>query len=558
MADIDRILGQFVNGGISRHTFIRRLLGIGVGMGFIETLLGPSARRVLAAGPRQSFPSRGPYLVLVVMDAFRADYMNLAPMPNLEWLMQQGTSFPNAWVGQLESYTPASHATIATGAMPARSGVLGFEWRDPGTGQEDYTGWYDDVIAGKLEAQLDQHGVVSIPKAVKAQDPNARVVALSSEKYYAADAMGGSAADYILYGLPSGAQIVTKGIPHHVPPETFLQSTGLTLPWPLRYGQFDEMSATMALESLSTFDPRVLMVNFPGADIYGHRVGGPAAPEVMKQLVAAADQQLGRLIGALRDRGVLDQTIFCVTADHGMVGNTLAVDDSTIKQEIRAAGGDYLFHTGGNSAFIWLRQPTDEMKAKVAQHLVDTIGPVPAAYYQTIQSGVYAYHQVARTGTSIPDTLDAAYQYLHGTFAGPLAPDISLIFAENSVTRIHSKGHGEHGGVTWGSQQIPLVIAGPGTRPGATSDFPARLADIAPTLLTLLGITPVNVDGIVLADALTRPTAVHQRAQDDLQGALTAHQRAIIAQSEADIAAQKTYVEPTPPNNPHRVTEPRE
>lgn len=550
MSEIDRLLAEFATGRLSRRTFVRRLAALGVGLGFIETLLGPSARHALAASPRQ-VPSRAPYLVLVVMDAFRTDYMNLAPMPNLQWLMQRGTFFSRAWVGQLESYTPASHATIATGAMPATSGVLGFEWRDPQTGEEDYTGWYDDVIAGKLEAQLDQHGVVSLGKAIKAQDPNARVVALSSEKYYAADAMGGSAADYILYGLPQGTTISTQAIPHHAPPETFLQGQGLTLPWPLRYGQFDEMSVTMALQSLASFDPRVLLINLPGADIYGHRVGGPADSGVMKQIVAAADVQLGRLITALRDRGILDQTIFAVTGDHGMVANTLAIDDVTIKAEIRAAGGDYLFHTGGNSAFIWLRNR--EVAPKVAQHLVDVIGPAPMAYYQTMESGVYTYHPVAQTGTTIPPELDAAQQYLHSTFCGVLAPDISLIFRENTVTRIHSKGHGEHGGVNWGSQQVPLVIAGPGTRQGSVSAFPARLMDIAPTLLTLLGIGPSRVDGVVLADALAVPTGEQQRAQDALGDTLTSHQRAIIAQSEAEIAVQRAYVEPPMPNNPHDV-----
>jgi predicted AlkP superfamily pyrophosphatase or phosphodiesterase len=379
MSDIDTLLRSYASGRISRQTFFHRLLSLGVSLTFAESLLNLDARRVLAAPSPQVVPSRPPYLVMVVMDAFRSDYLGYAPMPNLEWLMSRGTTFPRAWVGQLESYTPASHATLSTGATPAHQGVIGFEWRDPATGKEAYTGWYDDVIAGRLELQLQQHGVDSIPQALKRQDPNARVVALSSEKYYAADAMGGPAADYILYGLAKGNTISTQGIPHHVPPDTFLKIPDLSRSLPLRHGQYDELSMTMALESLRLLDPRALLINLPGPDIYGHRVGGPARPDVLGIIVKGCDDQLGRLIAAYRDRGILDQTIFVVTGDHGMVHNTHQIDENLLKQTIREKG-EYLFHTGGNSAFIWVKDPATA--PKVAQHLVDTIPHCPFAHHR--------------------------------------------------------------------------------------------------------------------------------------------------------------------------------
>jgi len=88
-------------------------------------------------------------------------------------------------------------------------------------------------------------------------------------------------------------------------------------------------------------------------------------------------------------------------------------------------------------------------------------------------------------GASLDPGLSAAYDYMLGTFAGPLAPDIMFTFEENTITRVYSGKHGEHGGATWGAQQIPLVIAGPGVAKGKQSAFPARLVDIAPTALAL-------------------------------------------------------------------------
>ena len=155
MSDIERLIASYAAGTLSRRAFARRLLALGVSMGFVETLLGPSIKRTLAAPvPRRAASSRAPYLVMVVMDAFRADYVHLASMPNLEWLLNRGTYYPSAWVGQLQSNTVPSHATISTGATPTHQGVIGFSWRDPETGEEVYTGWYKDVMAGRLELQL--------------------------------------------------------------------------------------------------------------------------------------------------------------------------------------------------------------------------------------------------------------------------------------------------------------------------------------------------------------------------------------------------------------------
>jgi arylsulfatase A-like enzyme len=542
MSDLEPIIAAYRSGRLSRQDFVRRLLTLGVGLAFIEFLIGMPVRRALAANERVQVPARTPRLVLVVLDAFRFDYQQLAPMPNLGRLMQRGSTFTNAWVGQLESVTPASHATISTGATPSRQGIMGFSWRDPTTKQEVYGGWYDEVLAGRLEQQMLSHNVNSIPQAVKAVDSTARVVALSSEKYYAADAMGGPAADYIIYGLPDGATIAPRGIPHHVPPAAFLANKALSRKWPLHYGQYDELAMTMALHALHAFDPRVLMINLPGCDTYGHSTGGPNRPDVMSKLVTGVDRQLGRLVKAYSDRGVLDGTIFVITGDHGMVPNTYQVEDTVIKDAIRAAGGDYLFHTGGSAAFIWLRNP--ETAPTVAQHLANTIPHVRFAHYQSVQGGGYTYHGVSPTGQTLNPALEAAQQYLLSTCAGPLAPDITLTLVENMVVRNRLQGnsssaHGNHSGTTWGVQHIPLVMAGPGIKPGAVLDFPARLMDIAPTALTLMGIRPDQMDGIQLSDALLRPTPDGQRAADELAPRLAAYQRSLSARSAADIQQQE-------------------
>jgi hypothetical protein len=70
--------------------------------------------------------------------------------------------------------------------------------------------------------------------------------------------------------------------------------------------------------------------------------------------------------------------------------------------------------------------------------------------------------------------------------------------------------------------------------------------DIAPTVLTLLGIQPDRMDGAVLADALSRATDDQHSAQQDLAGRLKHYQSALIARSKADIASQSGDSTPPP------------
>jgi arylsulfatase A-like enzyme len=55
--------------------------------------------------------------------------------------------------------------------------------------------------------------------------------------------------------------------------------------------------------------------------------------------------------------------------------------------------------------------------------------------------------------------------------------------------------------------RVPLVLMGPGVRPGHYLE-PASPADIAPTLAFLTGVTLARADGRVLSEALLPATAV--------------------------------------------------
>ena len=80
-------------------------------------------------------PQRTPpkLLVFVMWDGVGRNVLERWPgrWPNLERLEEQGTSFVNATVGSSPSITPATHATLGTGAFPKDHGITGIQYRGP-------------------------------------------------------------------------------------------------------------------------------------------------------------------------------------------------------------------------------------------------------------------------------------------------------------------------------------------------------------------------------------------------------------------------------------------
>jgi tetratricopeptide (TPR) repeat protein len=74
------------------------------------------------------------------------------------------------------------------------------------------------------------------------------------------------------------------------------------------------------------------------------------------------------------------------------------------------------------------------------------------------------------------------------------------------VTSDHGEAFGEHGEVTHSlfvydtTLRVPLIVSGPGV-PTLTIESPVALIDVAPTVLTLLGVAPFDSDGIDLKPA---------------------------------------------------------
>jgi predicted AlkP superfamily pyrophosphatase or phosphodiesterase len=84
-----------------------------------------------------------PKLVLqITVDQFRGDlptrYLDRLGQGGLRYLLEQGTYYTNAHYRHANTETAVGHATLFTGADPARHGLVGNEWINPSTGESVY------------------------------------------------------------------------------------------------------------------------------------------------------------------------------------------------------------------------------------------------------------------------------------------------------------------------------------------------------------------------------------------------------------------------------------
>lgn len=486
-----------------------------------------------------AFSQQARYLVLIVLDGARPDYFGLTHLPHVDALRAEGTQYTNAIDGILESETPSGHATLATGSTPAQTGILGFDWAQNDNG---YSVFSPDVVrSGMMEHIMANARAPTIAGLYKARYPGARVVALSGHKYYAADPLGGPQADAIMYyqGDAKG-HYVPVAIPGHTPPAGVLDAPGLIgASTSLPEGEEDRLATRLALSAFATMRQRITLINYPEFDWpLGHVDGGNAKPARVIHLMRSFDHDLGMIEDAYRKAGVLDQTLFVITADHGMAPLQRFVPESLFTNAVTQAGTTAPAISYNTGTYIWL---ADDTKAQtVAQNILAAQDPgIQSTYYLTVGRGGKP-HYVRAGGILVSSQMEAANQYLLDTLIDGHQPGVVAFCRENqSAVSPTTAWKADHGGASWQSQHIPLIVAGPGIQPGVTTNYPAQLEDVAPTILTDMSVRPTGMGGRPLTEALDQSTAAEQDARKAEIDRLTPLVNALIAQDDYETRSER-------------------
>jgi len=251
----------------------------------------------------------------------------------------------------------------------------------------------------------------------------------------------------------------------------------------------------------------VLWLSEPDSSQHRHGPGSPAALAAIK----SADENLARVLAALAQKGLRQQTDIIVVSDHGF--STIACNTDVAKAlnqhgfharrafpEPGPRQGDILVVDNGGSAFLYVTGHKPALVEKVVHFLqgrpfcgvVFTRQPVP---------GAFRLEQARDDAPTAPDiVLSLRWSRdpnQHGT-PGQIYSDYSE----------YGPGRGMHGSLSLFDMHNTCVAAGPDFRQGALDDLPTGSIDIAPTVLWLLGVQPTQKQsGRLLSEALVEPPA---------------------------------------------------
>jgi predicted AlkP superfamily pyrophosphatase or phosphodiesterase len=251
----------------------------------------PAALLLLAAcsttQPRLAPAAEPAPLLLISIDALRADYLGKGDTPNLDRLARQGVRAE--WMNpSYPALTFPNHFTLVTGLRPDHHGVVHNTMRENGLG---------DFKVADLAAVGDGRWWRAEP------------IWVSAEKAHLPTAV---------WAWPGGAAQIDGVRPTRwVPYDDSIPAAQ----------RADQVAAW--LEEPATTRPRFAALYLEMVDDAGHAFG-PDAPQT-RAAVREADAAIGRLADALARKGLLDRINLIVVSDHGMAavapGQAMDVED---------------------------------------------------------------------------------------------------------------------------------------------------------------------------------------------------------------------------------------
>ncbi len=523
-------------------------------------------------GPPTATPTK---VVIIVVDALRKDFVGKYDMTNIKALMVKGNNFKNSYLGHMGSETVVTHNVITSGLLPKHMGWTDEGYRDVDNvldpGDADPNDFYlpGDLSRDQIYDLQAHAGYPKLQDYLHTAFPGKKVATVSPKRY-AAWTYGGSTSDItVTFGsrsLCAATGVVTRqpdgvNVPEYIKPSPTDCSSRYyvdgdrnsyydtnILParlYPLDGNRYtvghdpahqggDVWAADAAIDIMAHEDWSGVFVTLPGVDKAAHMWGAEGDPgaagnpgfDPMTHMAAAtrvADEQVGRIIAALRSSGELDHTLVVVTADHGMnagatnfLGNT---DDAAAGFPFDSRGFynwyyadtpliDYLQPSDwiqplvatdnigisyqDSAIRIWLKDQSPE-KVQEATDIVSGMTGVLATYRRD------GDHYTLTWNTPPTQVKKSEWSWFqqHGqeivdSSAADYGADVIGLLRDHTVAGVY----GDHGGAQLAAQNIPIVFYGAGTS-DRSSDAAIRSVDIMPTVLRAMGLPQTaSMDGI--------------------------------------------------------------
>ncbi len=389
--------------------------GVALGLVWLPLLLGGSLVGASSEPPQEDPFAETParHVVLISVDGLRPEFYleDRWPAVMMRQMAAEGAHAKGVR-GVHPSVTYPSHATLVTGALPARHGIFYNSPFDEGgqTGR-----WYWESEHLTTPALWD-----------------------------AVRAAGGRSAS-LWWPVTVGAQI----------------DYNLPEVWPL--------------DPDSVFTDAVR--------------GAESPPGLLTELeTQAVDRGIARIVEAAEEAGILDETTFIITGDHGFSDiHTVVAPNVWLVEagfmEDRSDRGDWraTFHSSGASAFLKLRDPEDEGAVEGVRALLTDLPVGTRRLFQPIDGD-----RMVEAGADPDSPLS-----LSGV------DGVSMTSARSGAAVRPGSG-GTHGHFPdFPNMETGFVAWGAGVQAGARVPL-MGMEDIAPVVVELLGLEMETPDGVLL------------------------------------------------------------
>jgi arylsulfatase A-like enzyme len=414
--------------------------------------------------------------VIVICDSLRADLITDSDAPFLSELARRSARFANH-ASVFPSTTRTSAASIATGCLPARHGLLGNTMAlDEGDGLVC-------LSAGKPDFRDRLHRATGRTLhrptlAERVSRAGGTAIAISNVSPGAAYFLDPDGFGWVY----NSAGSFGPGR-HPLPAEEGLA---------IAKGAAGDDAATERFceEVLRERAPQVALLWLSEPDYTGHHM--PLGSPAHREAIASADTNVRRVaetVAALDPAG--ERTLFVVGSDHGMetVDDTIDLDGLLIDAGLKRSptSSDVVVAPNGTAALLYFAEPSGALIGQVAGFL-ETQEWVGRAFVGA---------DLAAVGLPTSTALKIALTLKPDERANPHGVPGHSHIVRDSLEPKDCTGFGQHGGLGRNEQRPFLFVLGGGFQP-APHHQRTSLIDIAPTVLRHLHLPADGMDGRAL------------------------------------------------------------
>ena len=453
--------------------------------------------------PRHSIAAgNADHVVLIVWDGMRPDFIQQDLTPTLYALARSGVLYENHHSIYCTA-TEVNGTALATGVYPERSGIIANRMYLPHINPLRAVDVQDSAVVRKGDGLSDGHYLLCPTLAEILQSAGKRtaiagtkqVAMLHDRRDRTADSTPGTS---LFEGktLPPTALESITNLLGSFPSGAVARSTSAN-------EARDRWTTRALLESLWSNGVPTFSLLWLSEPDFSQHAAGPGSPKALAAL-KSSDSCLAEVLAELEKRGVRSKTDVFVVSDHGFstvqssidLAKTLQAAGFNARREFQSplTSGDILVAGQGGSALLYVGNHDNVVVQKLVNFLQsqDFSGPL---FTREKMDGTF--------------TLDAAKLYVPG------APDVVMSMRWSNRTNGYNApgmlipdgslapGGGTHASLSRFDLHNTLVGAGPDLKRGYTDRMPTGNADLAPTILWLLGVEPPTpLDGRVLGESL--------------------------------------------------------